>query len=346
MVTVVVSTTNRPAMLRTALRSIDRQTARDQITQVIVSENALGQETAAICAEFPTLPIEHIFRDPPLRSLDHGVALFTEAAELPSSYTAILHDDDWWGIHHLENGLRELQRQPDALAYWTASFFVRGESSWYLQCWNEAVWIASDFPPTTEVVKLNRKQAALACVGGGAAAYTSLVAKKEVLRDCFAEVSKSGNLFDNDRLLFLEMAKHGPLLVNLVPEVFVRLHRGQDQSSFSFQESAEHVAAGTRAVLAFCKEEGIDVLREFDRLHHECPIQDYRPYLTATFDTRVRLELERQQLMPLNHLSKPARTRDTKWFLEQLCPPVGWKVARRLYQMARPQPPRLNRPVQ
>lgn len=333
-------------MLRTALRSIERQTAREQITQVIVSENAMGRETSAICAEFPNLPIKFVLRAPALKSLDHGIALFTEAAELPSTYTAILHDDDWWGIHHLENGLRELERQPDAQAYWTASFFVHGESSWYLQCWNEAVWVASDFPPTMDVVKLNRKQAALACVGGGAAAYTSLIAKKELLRDCFVEVAKSGNLFDNDRLLFLEMAKRTPLLVNLVPEVFVRLHQGQDQSSFTFQESSAHIAAATRTVLAFCTEEGIDVVREFDRLHDECPVEHYRPNLTATFDTRVRLELERQQLMPLNRIPKAARARDTKWLLEQLCPPAGWKVARRLYQMARPRPPRLNRPVQ
>jgi len=330
-------------MLRTALRSIDRQTAREHIGAVIVSENAQNRGSADICAEFPDLPIKYILRDPPIKALDHGLSLFTEAADLPGKYVAILHDDDWWGLNHLATGLKELERNADAVSYWSAAFLVESESSWYLQCWNESVWIATGFQPLTDVAKLDRKQAALACVGGGPAHYSTLIARKEVLRDCFAKVRETGNLFDNDRLLFMEMARLGPVLVNLVPEVFVRLHPAQDQSSFSYQESSEHIAAATRLVLAFCKEEGVDVVREFERLYEECPIERYRPHITRTFDTRVRLELQRHNAMPPERF--PEVSRDAKWFIYQICPPVGWTVARLLYRLAKPLPPKLNRPV-
>lgn len=342
-VTVIISTTNRPQMLRTALRSVDQQTAKDKIGAVIVSENALNKASADVCAEFPDLPIIYVYRDPTLKSLDHGLALFSEAADQSSEHVAILHDDDWWGVHHLATGLAELERDEAAVAYWSASFLVQGESSWYLQCWNESVWIATGFQSVNQIARLNRKQAALACVGGGPAHYSTLITRKESLRDCFSEVAKTGNLFDNDRLLFLELAKRGPLLVNLVPEVFVRLHQGQDQSAFSFAESSDHIAAATRSVLAFCKDEGIDVLREFERLSEECPVENYRYSLTGTFDTRVALELQRQNAMPRLSLPRPRRT--AKWFIHQVCPPVGWRAARQLYRFARAEPPKLNRPI-
>lgn len=330
-------------MLRTALQSINRQTAKEKIGTVIVSENANGRGSDDICEEFPDLPIQYIFRDPALRALDHGLSLFQEAVHLPAKYVAILHDDDWWGINHLAAGLSALERDGESLAYWSASFLVHGECSWYLQCWNESVWIATGFQSLTEVAKLDRKQAGLACISGGAAHYSSLIAEKQTLLECFRDVAATGNLFDNDRLLFLEMAKRSPVLVNLVPEVFVRLHPAQDQSSFSFQESSEHVAAATRTVLEFCKDEGIDVVREFDRLYEVCPVESYRPYITATFDTRVRLELQRHNAMPADRFPKPAR--NATWFAREICPPVCWRALRKFYRLVRPLAPRLNRPI-
>jgi len=321
-------------MLRTALRSVERQTAKEQVGAVIVSENAGNRGSADICAEFPTLPITYVMRDPPLSPLEHGMALFAEAEILPNKHIAILHDDDWWGINHLSTGLNELEENPDASSYWSASYLVYGESSWYLQCWNETCWIAKGFPPLSEVAKLDRREAALACVGSGPAHYSTVIAEKNALCESFQKVAKTGNLFDNDRLLFLEFAKRAPVLVNFVPEVFVRQHRAQDQRSFSFLDASAHIAAATTAVLEFCKEEGVDVLSEFERLYAECPVPPYRRHMTGTFDERVVKELVRQRNMPLLRLRRPKK--NMKWLVKQLCPPLGWQAARRLYRYARP----------
>ncbi len=327
-------------MLRTALRSVDRQTARDQIGAVIVSENAGNCASADVCAEFPTLPITYVLRDPLLGALEHGVALFSEARSLPNRHVAILHDDDWWGINHLSTGLNELEKHSDALVYWSASFLVYGESSWYLQCWNETCWIAKGFPPVTEVAKLNRREAALACVGSGPAHYSTVIAHKDALCESFLEVAKTGNLFDNDRLLFLEFAKRGPILVNFVPEVFIRQHPAQDQRLFSPPNSNQQIAAATRAVLEFCKTEGVDVISEFERLYNECPVIPYRRHMTGTFDERVIDELVRQRAMPLLRLRTPKKT--FKWVVRQLCPPLGWEAARRLFRFVLPDTPNKN----
>ncbi len=326
MVTVVISTTNRPHMLRTALRSVNDQTAKAKIGRVIVSENAGNRSSGDVCNEFPSLPIKYIFRDPPIPALMHGIALFTEAASLTQEYTAILHDDDWWSPHHLANGLAQLGRHQDVSAYWSTSYLVHGESSWLIQCWNESCWIASGFAPLTDVAKLDSKQAALACVGSGPAHYSSLIAEKHALAENFQVVAKTGNLHDNDRLLFLEFARHGPLLVNFIPEVFVRQHPAQDQRSLSYAESSKHISAATDIVLEFCREQGLDVLEEFARLDRECPIPAYRPYLTGTFDPRIRVDLHQRNLLPpVVSLEEP---RNSKWLAKKITPPLVWSAMR------------------
>lgn len=333
MITVVLPTANRPAMLRTALRSIEEQTAKEEIKCVLVSENGGNRESGNVCAEFPALPIRYVFREPALPPFDHGATIYDEARQLPSRYVAVLHDDDWWGTDHIANALTELRRYPDAKAYWSTSFLVQGESSWMFQCWNESVWIAADYPPLSETVVLSRKQAALACLGSGPAHYSSLVAEKETLFEGFSAVKKTGNLFDNDRLLFLDLATRGPLLVNLVPEVFVRQHPAQDQASYTLQGSGEHIAAATRLVLDFCRNEGIDVLREYRRLYDECPIPAYRQFIMGVFDPRAVAELRRQNALPLQDIPKPRP--GLKQIAQGLCPPVGWNAGRRMAEALR-----------
>ncbi len=343
MITVLVSTTNRPEMLRTALRSIEKQTARDAITLVVVSENAGNRDSAKVCAEFPSLPIKYKFRDPPLFPMEHCAALLSEIRDVSNPYLAILHDDDWWGSNHIANGLEAFKEHPDAVAYWATSFLLYGESSWFLQCWNESCWIVSGFKPVTEVAKLDLKQAALACVGSGPAHYSSLIGKTTEVTSGLLEVIKTRNLHDNDRLLFLDLAKRGPLLINFVPEVFVRQHPRQDQKTLTVEQSTEHVAAATRAILDFCNKQEIDIVAEYGRLYEECPVPSFRPYLIGTMDPRVVQDLMRLNSLPLPQLVQPHQLPPPpplpppepppppanllKRIARQLCPPFVWNTA-------------------
>ena len=335
MLTVVIPTTNRPEMLRTALRSVAKQTARKEIALVLVSENANGERTESTCAEFSSLPIRFVKREPVLPPMDHGEALFREADAAGNAHIAILHDDDWWADEHLANALRYLGEDSEVVAYWSASYLVHGESSWIMQMWNMSCWVATDFGPLDAVVKMGPREAALAAIGSGPAHYSSLVAPRRTLLECMLDVKKTGNLFDNDRLLFLELTKRGPVLVKLLPEVFVRQHAGQDQRTMPLELSTEHVGAATRLVLNFCRNYGVDVVAEYSRLYDICPIPAYKPYLLEQlFDTRVIKELERQDKLPLRQLLIKAgaipEKRGVKWFLHQITPPFFWLFGKSL----------------
>lgn len=186
--------------------------------------------------------------------------------------------------------------------------------------------MAAGFPPINSVVKMDCKQAAVACLGSAAAHYSSLIAEKRALVSAFGVVSEGGNLLDNDRLLFLELARRGPLLVNLVPEVFVRFHTAQEQQSFSARSYRGHAGATTRAILQFCEGEGIDVVAEFERLHRECPIPEDRPKLFNAIAPGVMRELRRSHPEAVSRIAR--RHWNGKWLARQLCPSFLWEAAR------------------
>src|SRR5262249_21371009 len=160
----------------------------------------------------------------------------------------ILHDDDWWGVSHLATALTQLNVHPDSVAYWASCYLVYGESSW-MECWNMTGWMASRFAPLTEVAKLDIKQAALACLPWTPAHYSSLVAKRNTFLECFNSVIETKTPYDNDRLMFLEFAKRGAVLLNLVPEVFNRRHTLQNSRAQEMENANEHVQATTEAIL-------------------------------------------------------------------------------------------------
>ncbi|HEV3410402.1 MAG TPA: glycosyltransferase [Chthoniobacterales bacterium] len=299
MVTVVIPSFDRPEMLRTALRSIAQQTALDEIGCVLVSETVLESRTEALCNEFPALPIRYVQRDRLLKPVEHIELLFREALALPNEFVAMLHDDDWWAPLHIAAGVEQLQQNPDATAYWAAAFMVEGERSWISHIWNVTAWIAAEYPPLDSVVKMDRKTAALTCVNSGPGAYASLIGPKEVLAETFAALAESANPHDHDRLFFLELAKRGPVLVNLTPQVYVRAHPARDQHTMGEDQAARHIAAATEQVLDLCAELGVDVEREWEHRCETFPmIGSGAALLASTMDPRVRPVLLRRGVVP------------------------------------------------
>ncbi|MBA2623459.1 MAG: glycosyltransferase family 2 protein [Chthoniobacterales bacterium] len=299
MVTVVIPTFDRPQMLRTALRSIARQTALHQIERVIVSECVAGSESKRVCEEFPSVSIEYIVRDRVIKPLEHTLLLFQEAAQRSAEFVAVQHDDDWWSPEHIRLGVAQLEQNPEALAYWAASFMVYSERSWIFQCWNVTSWIAAEYPPLDSVVKMDKKTAALSCITSGPASYPSLIGRKAALAEAFVPVVQTGNLFDHDRLFFLQLAERGPLLVNLTPQVYVRHHAARDQKVMGEDKAAQHIAAATDMVLEFCQRHGVDVKNELERRCQTCPMPESGAFWIAnTMDLRVKPILLARGVLP------------------------------------------------
>jgi hypothetical protein len=268
MLTVLVPTAARPDMLRTALRSIASQIARQNIARVVVSENGGSRASEKVCAEFATLPIDYVFRSPALTPLKHGQSLMQQPAVTP--FTAILHDDDWWTPHHLADALAALETNPDASAYGSGHFVVSGESSMLNCSGNLFPWFAAGFPEFAPCWKISRLNVLLGELLGTLSHYSTLVTRSTALSEA-AHVFDLGNTFDNDRMLVFALSACGPFLFNPTPGAFVRNHGVQDCFQFDEQVRQRHMCATSRWMVE-TSGKGWDVISDqFLRRMTRCP---------------------------------------------------------------------------
>lgn len=268
MLTLIIPTAKRAAMLRTALQSVANQTARERIERIIVSENGGDRASEAVCAEFPGLPITYLFRSTPTTPLEHG-ELLMEALPV-GELTAILHDDDWWGPGHLASAIEALTANPDASAYGGGHFVIAAESSMLNCSGNLFAWFGANYPEFAPWWKLSRLNVLMAELLGTISHYSTLVARTSALREA-SWTFGLGNTFDNDRMLMFALATSGPLLFNPTPQVFVRNHGAQD--CFLFDELAQqrHMSATTRWMVETSSRSWDAILHNFAKRMAQCP---------------------------------------------------------------------------
>ena len=268
MLTLLLPTANRPGMLRTALQSVAAQTALASVARVVVSENGGTRASEAVCAEFPQLPITYVFRTGRLTPLEHGRRLMNEYPD--ASYTAILHDDDWWAPHHVANALAALEANPDASVYGCGHFVVSAEASMLNCSGNLFPWFGANYAAYAPWWKLSRLNVLMAELLGTASHYSTLVARTPALARASA-VFNTGNVFDNDRMIVFALSGFGPLLFNPTPEVFVRNHGVQDTYLFPDADRARHMCATTRWLVETSGRPWDAILHHFSKRMAQCP---------------------------------------------------------------------------
>lgn len=268
MLSVIIPTAARPAMLRTALASVAGQSAVSKITRIVVSENGGSRESEAVCAQFPALPITYLFRSPALTPLEHGHLLLRDCPK--DEFTAILHDDDWWSPSHVANALAALEAEPEASVYGAGHFVVSGESSMLNCSGNLFPWFGANYPAFAPAWKLSRLSLLLAQLLGTVAHYSTMVVRSDALRKS-SYVLELGNTFDNDRLLLFALSNFGPLLFNPMPEVFVRNHGVQDCFLFNDEARRKHMCETSRWMIEISGKSYDLIAKTFARRMAHCP---------------------------------------------------------------------------
>jgi hypothetical protein len=268
MLTLIIPTAARAAMLRTALTSVASQSVVTKIAHIYVSENGGSRESEAVCAEFPALPITYVFRSPTVTPLEHGQLLMRECVQ--GDFTAILHDDDWWVSHHVANALAALETHPDASVYGSGHFIVSGESSMLNCSGNLFPWFGANYPAFAPVWKLSRLNVLMAELLGTVAHYSSMIMRSNALKKS-AYIWDLGNNFDNDRMLLYALSDCGPLLFNPTPEVFVRNHRVQDCFLFNDATQQKHMCGTTRWMIESSGKSFDLIAKTFARRMAKCP---------------------------------------------------------------------------
>jgi hypothetical protein len=303
-ITVVIPTRGRPAMLRQALRSVRMQTALARVSLVLVSENGGSRDSESVAREFDDLPLKYVWRAQPMASFEHFLALTSELPD--ATWTAMLHDDDWWGPTHLEDAFAALAAVPEAGAYFANHFAVESESAPLGINPYSACWYAAGFPRLDEIWKMDRLAMAVACLAVTPSHYSALVTRTAHFRQC-AWVHSLRNPFDGDRLMMFALSRFGITLYNCMPRVFVRLHSGQDWRSFTWSEQVACMSSTTERVISDSAGLGIEgaLLQTYER----CPESFREPLYTHYFSLPWCAPVLRRHGLPL---PQPG--------------PIGWKT--------------------
>jgi len=324
-VTILVATTRRPALLRTALASIAAQTAGRRITQVLVSENAGDATSRAVAEEFADrLPVKYVLREPPLSGLAHALALMETLP--PDGYVAILHDDDWWLPDHLAQALARLEQNPSAVATYSSYFIVSAESSMLASDTNLLFWFGAGFAPLAACWPLDETGLLLSCLWGTPGHYSTLLARIPAYRKAAGLVYREGNPYDNDRLLAMELGRLGPVIFQPLPEAFIRYHADQDQHRYDWPQREAHLRATTRRLAAQARASGIDLRASLAARLESCPAVARETVLNALSQPWCVETLIQEQLAPADltayaaiHSPKP---KNIRYHLGRLLPPM------------------------
>ncbi len=335
MVTVVIPTAARPALLREALASVWAQTARARIAQVLVSENAGGTESEKVCAEFGGLPIKYVRRDPPLDRLAHARAIFcTEAG--PAKHTAVLHDDDWWAPDHLARALAWLDEHPWATAWTCAAFMVVGSTP-EMNCDDNLLpWFGAGFPPFDGTWELDLTAVMLANLAETTVRYSTLVARTAALVRAAGVVFGMEHPFDNDRLLAFELARQGPVGYRPLPTAFIRVHPAQHVNEFDREAMRQHRRSSTGYLVGECTRLGLDLRAVLTARLAQCPAETKDKFLGRFRRPEWAEALTAHQLQPAGlDLPPVVPEGKIKAGLKQLLPPIALKVGQHLRQSRR-----------
>lgn len=220
---IIIPTTNRPELLEMALGSVARQTAADQIEEVIVSENTGNPASKKVCEKFPGLPIVYRQSDPPIEYASHHYTLYQSAK---AEFIAMLHDDDWWASGHLHTALCALRNNPQAAGYFSASLFIESERAQIAHVENSPViWVAAGKPHFSVPWILETKDVIAITWILTPFHQSGMVARKDTLNKELRALPGT-NPWYADRITYPWLSRSGPLLYNPFVEVFIRRHAG------------------------------------------------------------------------------------------------------------------------
>lgn len=324
-ITVILPTTRRPALLRTALASVAAQTDRHRIARVIVSENAGDASSGDVARGFADrIPVEYVLREPPLPALAHALAL-AEALP-PDGFVAILHDDDWWMPEHLARARARLEANPTAVASYASTFVVSAESSMLASDTNLLFWFGSGFAPLSSTWLLDETALLLSCLWGTPGHYSTLLARTSVYREVADDIYRGNNPYDVDRLLTMALGRLGSVVFQPLPEVFIRYHADQDQHRFDWPSREAHLRSTTLRLAAQARAARIDLRSHLTARLETCPPVARETVLNALSQAWCVESLVQEQLAPealtaraAVHGSKP---KNIRYHLGRLLPPV------------------------
>ncbi len=324
-ISVLIPTCNRLTYLCEAIESVRRQTARNSIAEVIVSENSLNDESREVCDRFPDLPIVYLQQKPPVSPMQHGKIIFAAAK---SPIIALLHDDDWWAPDHLEAALRVLIENPDCAAVFSNMYEISNPTypgqiplrQWF-------VWLSSgcDYRPSALII--DQISVLMCCLLHTTFHYSTVVGRVRAIREAFDEVYAAENSYDNDRTFPVFLSSHGTIGFLTAPDTYIRLHPSQDSAQDYYRSNDwKLVNTTTKWLLSKYPQQVAQASERFNKAVATL-LASHEPWLLNHFTSFIR-DPHRSTLRRDCGFNLPQRKYNS--LLRELFPPALFTLRRRI----------------
>ncbi len=271
-ITVVIPSHKRAGYLGTALESVRQQTALQFIDQIIVSENSYDDASKYVCEQFRDLPIKYIQQAPEITALEH---LFWIIQQSESTYTAMLHDDDWWYPTHLENALKALENTSYA-SYFSNFILTQNEigKAAFFHHPSMISYLLGD-RPASNLISLTFEEVATLCYLYTPFHMSSMVSVTFHLKEANIEGLRNAKPWYADRIIYPYLGVHGNVIFN--PQVLcgARLHERNDGKKIDNLEKIKDHIEGSEKIRQLAFSKGIDVIKKWESVKLRIPAAEW-----------------------------------------------------------------------
>lgn len=317
-------------MLRAALQSVAAQSRMDLIHDVVVIENGGDRRSDEICRTFGDLPVRYLFRDEPVSAELNIVG----AAEMSRcGLVAMLGDDDMWSRYHLEEAVRLLESNRDAVAYAGQAVRVKNGSrqvtDGYTKTFHAFAWNEED--DLADRLIWSAKEVLMESVIHTPLNLWAIVARRDQLLDAMSILREPEPGRDSDRFLWWRLSLKGPIVVGREVGLFYRDHASsqsvrmsKSRGQFYHQRSCAYI----RQMVETAEAEGIEWRDEW------CDMWNAMPENVRQIVWRGAKPSARQCLREMFGHRCPFPS-DARWprgavWLRPFVPPIVAQFARRI----------------
>ena len=257
-ISLIIHTANRPEMLAVALNSVAKQTGLKYISEVIVIENLLNKNSGDICRRFPQLNINYVFLE---RTIPPGYNLTIEGIKYAKEeIVAYLFDDDWWTDKHIERAVESFQTSSDVVATYGSSLFITSPNGYWLKSefsFNQYFSYSGNYKNSK--MNFTLEDTVVASLLRTTFHFSTLVVRKDILLNSI-ECFRDGNPYDTDRLIAVELALRGQIIVDNQQSAFIRTHNNTERNRvYSSGEAQLWWDRSTERILDVAKQKNINL---------------------------------------------------------------------------------------
>jgi len=272
-VTILIPTRNRPDMLANCLQSLLRQSKRDIIQKVVVSENSADKRSFSVAEHYSRdLPIQFIRQSHEPYAYEHIAAL---AHYIDSPHVALIGDDDMWDRYHLEEAERAFASNPTIISYYGQMIAVANETCYPLRSIGQSLMQV----PTTSDRSLkdfylwDKRLTAMHCMSHTPVNIWALVSRTEPFKEAASasfENPEFNLLPSADKIFIWELSKLGNTAVGRHISLFYRRHNTAEMESITSNTFSEAEESDYRITMHIAQEAmslGIDAPQEWRNLY-------------------------------------------------------------------------------